>query len=119
MRDIVYFFVLSLSYSISFHLVLIEQCNLRSPVTNIHLLYLNVFRYIRRNQLDAGFLLFETESLKWLGFVEFDDVNGKVITYSAQYGYVLNVHCTKWHFQKKNIHLTIILLSAVSISFLT
>eukprot|EP00262_Sarcandra_glabra_P005995 TRINITY_DN1797_c0_g1_i1.p1 TRINITY_DN1797_c0_g1~~TRINITY_DN1797_c0_g1_i1.p1 ORF type:complete len:475 (+),score=55.71 TRINITY_DN1797_c0_g1_i1:325-1749(+) len=40
--------------------------------------------YIRRNQLDAGFPLFETESLKWPGFVEFDDVNGKVLTYSAQ-----------------------------------
>ncbi|XP_020083064.1 uncharacterized protein LOC109706559 isoform X1 [Ananas comosus] len=39
--------------------------------------------YIRRNQLDAGYPLFETESLKWPGFVEFDDVNGKVLTYSA------------------------------------
>jgi hypothetical protein len=27
--------------------------------------------------------LFESESLKWPGFVEFDDVNGKVLTYSA------------------------------------
>jgi hypothetical protein len=45
-------------------------------------------RYIRRNQLDTGFPLFETESLKWPGFVEFDDVNGKVLTYSAQDGYV-------------------------------
>ncbi|ONK75129.1 uncharacterized protein A4U43_C03F13670 [Asparagus officinalis] len=42
--------------------------------------------YIRRNQLDAGFPLFETESLRWPGFVEFDDVNGKVLTYSAQDG---------------------------------
>lgn len=42
--------------------------------------------YIRRNQLEAGFALFETESLKWPGFVEFDDVNGKVLTYSAQDG---------------------------------
>ncbi|MQM01801.1 hypothetical protein Taro_034557 [Colocasia esculenta] len=42
--------------------------------------------YIRRNQLEAGFPLFETESLKWPGFVEFDDVNGKVLTYSAQDG---------------------------------
>eukprot|EP00271_Cylindrocystis_brebissonii_P014241 TRINITY_DN35535_c0_g1_i1.p1 TRINITY_DN35535_c0_g1~~TRINITY_DN35535_c0_g1_i1.p1 ORF type:complete len:554 (+),score=62.85 TRINITY_DN35535_c0_g1_i1:195-1856(+) len=40
--------------------------------------------YIRRGQPDAGFRLFETESLKWPGFVEFDDVNGKVLTYSAQ-----------------------------------
>uniref|UniRef100_A0A453K3V4 Uncharacterized protein n=4 Tax=Aegilops tauschii subsp. strangulata TaxID=200361 RepID=A0A453K3V4_AEGTS len=42
--------------------------------------------YIRRDQLDAGFPLFESESLKWPGFVEFDDVNGKVLTYSAQDG---------------------------------
>ncbi|XP_078172221.1 uncharacterized protein LOC144566176 isoform X1 [Carex rostrata] len=42
--------------------------------------------YIRRNKLDAGIPLFETESLKWPGFVEFDDVNGKVLTYSAQDG---------------------------------
>nr|XP_043613291.1 uncharacterized protein LOC122585237 [Erigeron canadensis] len=40
--------------------------------------------YIRRGQPDAGFALFETESLKWPGFVEFDDVNGKVLTFSAQ-----------------------------------
>ena len=41
-------------------------------------------RYIRRGKPDAGFPLFESESLKWPGFVEFDDVNGKVLTYSAQ-----------------------------------
>ena len=34
--------------------------------------------YIRRGQPDAGFALFESECLKWPGFVEFDDVNGKV-----------------------------------------
>ncbi|KAJ6871686.1 hypothetical protein NC652_037136 [Populus alba x Populus x berolinensis] len=43
-----------------------------------------MFRYIRRGKPDAGFPLFESESLKWPGFVEFDDVNGKVLTYSAQ-----------------------------------
>ena len=32
---------------------------------------------------DAGFALFESECLKWPGFVEFDDVNGKVLTYSV------------------------------------
>ncbi|XP_068664273.1 uncharacterized protein [Aristolochia californica] len=42
--------------------------------------------YIKRNHLDAGFPLFESESLRWPGFVEFDDVNGKVLTYSAQDG---------------------------------
>ncbi|KAF9586814.1 hypothetical protein IFM89_039966 [Coptis chinensis] len=40
--------------------------------------------YIRRGQPDAAFPLFESESLKWPGFVEFDDVNTKVVTYSAQ-----------------------------------
>ncbi|EES07638.1 hypothetical protein BDA96_04G342600 [Sorghum bicolor] len=40
--------------------------------------------YIRRGQLNDGFPLFETESLKYPGFVEFDDVNGKVLTFSAQ-----------------------------------
>ncbi|PWA76762.1 hypothetical protein CTI12_AA229960 [Artemisia annua] len=40
--------------------------------------------YIRRGMPDAGFALFESESLKWPGFVEFDDVNGKVLTFSAQ-----------------------------------
>ncbi|KAJ7950150.1 Transducin/WD40 repeat-like superfamily protein [Quillaja saponaria] len=40
--------------------------------------------YIWRGKPDAGFALFESESLKWPGFVEFDDVNGKVLTYSAQ-----------------------------------
>ncbi|KAK1409243.1 hypothetical protein QVD17_35769 [Tagetes erecta] len=40
--------------------------------------------YIKRGQPDAGFPLFESESLKWPGFVEFDDVNGKVLTFSAQ-----------------------------------
>jgi hypothetical protein len=66
-----------------------ELHNLRwfSVSTNICFSYENIiFRYIRRNQLDAGFPLFETESLKWPGFVEFDDVNGKVLTYSAQDG---------------------------------
>ena len=39
--------------------------------------------YIRRRQPAAGFALFEGECLKWPGFVEFDDVNSKVLTYSA------------------------------------
>lgn len=45
-------------------------------------------RYIKRGKPDAGFALFESESLKWPGFVEFDDVNGKVLTYSAQDRYI-------------------------------
>ncbi|RLN31238.1 hypothetical protein C2845_PM05G17150 [Panicum miliaceum] len=42
--------------------------------------------YVRRNELDAGFPIFESESLKWPGFVEFDRVNGKVLIYAAQDG---------------------------------
>ncbi|KAI5419628.1 hypothetical protein KIW84_043696 [Lathyrus oleraceus] len=34
--------------------------------------------YIRRAEPDAGFPLFQSESLKWPGFVEFDDVNAKI-----------------------------------------
>ncbi|KAF5182667.1 Transducin/WD40 repeat-like superfamily protein, partial [Thalictrum thalictroides] len=48
------------------------------------LISLLLLRYIRRGKPDSGFSLFESESLKWPGFVEFDDVNGKVLTYSAQ-----------------------------------
>ena len=39
---------------------------------------------MRRATPDGGYPLFESESLCWPGFVEFDDVNGKVLTYSAQ-----------------------------------
>jgi len=39
--------------------------------------------YIRRGKPDMGFSLFESEALSWPGFVEFDDVNNKVLTYSA------------------------------------
>ncbi|KAK1399728.1 putative pterin-4-alpha-carbinolamine dehydratase-like [Heracleum sosnowskyi] len=40
--------------------------------------------YIQRGQPDAGFLLFGSESLKRPGFVEFDDLNAKLLTFSAQ-----------------------------------
>ncbi|CAN0880054.1 hypothetical protein LINGRAHAP2_LOCUS13437 [Linum grandiflorum] len=71
-------------------------CAAFSRETNQRICFLNVspdevirslcttIRYIRRGKPDAGFALFESESLKWPGFVEFDDVNGKVLTYSAQ-----------------------------------
>ena len=39
--------------------------------------------YIRRGQPNAGFPIFESECLRWPGFVEFDDVNSKVLTFSA------------------------------------
>lgn len=35
--------------------------------------------YIRRGKPDAGFPLFEPESLKGPGFVEFDDINEKFL----------------------------------------
>lgn len=40
--------------------------------------------YIIRGEPDAGFPIFTSQCLKWPGFVEFDDVNSKVLTYSAQ-----------------------------------
>nr|GFA15013.1 E3 ubiquitin-protein ligase UPL1-like isoform X1 [Tanacetum cinerariifolium] len=43
-------------------------------------------RYIQRGQPDAGFPLIESESLMWPGSVEFDNVNWKMLTYSAQDG---------------------------------
>eukprot|EP00899_Mesostigma_viride_P006660 jgi/Mesvir1/15996/Mv08301-RA.1 len=50
--------------------------------------------YIRRGRPDAGFALFESEALCWPGFVEFDDVNGKVLTYSAESG-LYKMFCLK------------------------
>ena len=41
--------------------------------------------YVRRGKPSEGFPLFESESLKWPGFVEFDDVNAKILTYNAQH----------------------------------
>ena len=40
--------------------------------------------YIRRGQPEHGFPIFVSECLRWPGFVEFDDVNSKVLTYTAQ-----------------------------------
>lgn len=39
---------------------------------------------IRMNYLKSGVTLFESECLRWPGFVEFDDVNGKILTFSAK-----------------------------------
>ena len=39
--------------------------------------------HIMRGDSSAGMHIFTTESLKWPGFVEFDDVNGKILTFSA------------------------------------
>ena len=42
------------------------------------------FRDIAAGEVERGTPIFQSESLKWPGFVEFDDVNSKVLTYSAQ-----------------------------------
>ena len=47
-------------------------------------LFFVLFRYIRRGKPDDGFSLFGSEPFKSLGFAEFDDVNGKVLTCLAQ-----------------------------------
>eukprot|EP00941_MAST-03F_sp_MAST-3F-sp1_P000102 g102.t1 len=39
---------------------------------------------IKCGEVEKGEQLFETEALNWPGFVEFDDVNGKVLTYSER-----------------------------------
>lgn len=39
--------------------------------------------HLRAGVVDRGVVLFSSESLRWPGFVEFDDVNGKVLTFSA------------------------------------
>ncbi|CAN4123438.1 unnamed protein product [Withania somnifera] len=38
----------------------------------------------RTTRIECWLCFIRVESLKWPGFVEFDDVNGKVLTYSAQ-----------------------------------
>lgn len=63
----------------------------------LKILLSNLFRYIRRGKPDAGFALFESESLKWPGFVEFDDVNGKVLTFSAQDRWDFDCRISSWN----------------------
>ena len=46
----------------------------------------NPLSQLRAGVANAGTTLFATESLRWPGFVEFDDVNSKVVTYSADCG---------------------------------
>lgn len=43
----------------------------------------NLLSHLSRGDTSQSSSLFTSESLKWPGFVEFDDVNGKVLTYSA------------------------------------
>ncbi len=38
---------------------------------------------ILAGKAEQGAVLFEKEALYWPGFVEFDEVNGKILTYSA------------------------------------
>ena len=85
-------FFLSPIYTIqvSFESTFVEQCNLPKFLGWINSI-VDIFncscRCVRRNELDAGFPIFESESLKWPGFVEFDSVNGKALIYAAQEGY--------------------------------
>ena len=44
---------------------------------------LKSIRFIRRGIPEEGPLLFETERFTYPGFVEFDDVNSKVLTLST------------------------------------
>lgn len=39
---------------------------------------------VRQGRPDRGWRIFQSELLRWPGFVEFDDVNSKVLTYSAK-----------------------------------
>eukprot|EP00177_Eucheuma_denticulatum_P001637 GFKZ01002942.1.p1 GENE.GFKZ01002942.1~~GFKZ01002942.1.p1 ORF type:complete len:474 (+),score=66.82 GFKZ01002942.1:233-1654(+) len=39
---------------------------------------------VRNGNLKSGVAIFESECLKWPGFIEFDDVNGKILTFSAE-----------------------------------
>lgn len=39
--------------------------------------------HLKNGIVDQSVALFESESLRWPGFVEFDDVNGKVLTFSS------------------------------------
>lgn len=41
-----------------------------------------VCRYVRRGEPEQGFPMFVSEIIKHPGFVEFDDVNGKIVSYS-------------------------------------
>ncbi|EME30363.1 hypothetical protein Gasu2_70310 [Galdieria sulphuraria] len=46
--------------------------------------YSTPLKYILHGKPEQGYLLFESECLRWPGFVEFDEVNGKILTFSAQ-----------------------------------
>lgn len=38
---------------------------------------------LRRGKPELGYELFTSEDMKWPGFVEFDDLNRKALTFSA------------------------------------
>lgn len=40
--------------------------------------------HIAKGYLQSGIPIFESETLRWPGFVEFDDVNSKILTFSAE-----------------------------------
>jgi len=39
--------------------------------------------YIRKGEPDGGLEIFRQETLRWPGFIEFDDINAKVLTFSS------------------------------------
>ena len=51
-------------------------------ITDFSSLTRRAVRYIFRGNILGGFPIFATENLSWPGFVEFDDVNSKVVTFS-------------------------------------
>lgn len=71
------------------------------------------FRYLRRGSPESGFSLFEDESLRWPGFVEFDDVNSKVMTFSVDEKYVFIITILFFLFSRFSSYFSNFLLSSL------
>lgn len=54
-----------------------------SRYTSLHCRSTALTHFSLGNGAAAGFPVFTTENLQWPGFVEFDDVNARVLTYNA------------------------------------
>ncbi len=67
-----------------FSALLLPMCATRSlPCANGSDPAVTPRRFVRQGRPELGLPLFQAECLKWPGFVEFDDVNCKILTYSA------------------------------------
>lgn len=55
----------------------------RDKYTSLHCRSTSLAHFALGNGAASGFPLFTTENLQWPGFVEFDDVNSRVLTYNA------------------------------------